>query len=59
MCTPTPPTDLAGTVVTVNGQPIQLLYVSPTQIYAQLPFAIDGNITIRITTANGFVERSI
>jgi Calcineurin-like phosphoesterase/IPT/TIG domain len=59
MCTPTPPTDLGGTVVTVNGQPIQLLYVSPTQIYAQLPFAVDGNITIRVATANGFVERSI
>jgi len=59
MCTPIPPTDLAGTVVTVNGQPVQLLYVSPTQIYAQLPFAVDGNVTIRVTTANGFVERSI
>jgi Calcineurin-like phosphoesterase/Purple acid Phosphatase, N-terminal domain/IPT/TIG domain len=59
MCTPAPPNDLAGTMVTVNGQPIQLLYVSPTQIFAQLPFAVDGNITIRITTSNGFVEKSI
>ena len=59
LCTPTPPTDMAGTVVTVNGRPIQLLYVSPTQIYGQLPFAVDGNITIRVTTANGFIERSI
>jgi acid phosphatase type 7 len=59
MCTPAPPIDLAGTVVTINGQAIQLLYVSPTQIYAQLPFAVNGNITVRITTANGFTEKSI
>ena len=59
MCTPGPPTDLGGTVVTVNGQPVQLLYVSPTQIFAQLPFGVDGNVTVRVTTANGFVERSI
>jgi len=58
-CTPTPPIELAGTVVTVNGNPIQLLYVSPSQIYAVLPFPVEGNITIRVTTANGFVERSI
>jgi 3',5'-cyclic AMP phosphodiesterase CpdA len=59
LCTPAAPTTMAGTVVTVNGQPVQLLYVSPTQIYAQLPFPVSGNITIRVTTANGFVEKSI
>jgi uncharacterized protein (TIGR03437 family) len=53
------PTDMVGTVVTVNGQPIQLLYVSPTQIYAQIPFSVSGNITVRVTTPNGFVEKSI
>src|SRR6058998_163677 len=37
-CTPVPPTDMAGTTVTVNGNPIQLLYVSDSQIYGQLPF---------------------
>ena len=58
-CTPALPTDMAGTVVTLNGNPIQLLYVSPTQIYGQLPFTLDGNVTVRVTTANGFVERSI
>src|SRR5262249_13515737 len=58
-CTPNAPTDMAGTVVTVNGNPIQLLYVSPTQIYGQLPFTADGNVTVRVTTPNGFVERSI
>ena len=59
LCTPTPPTNMAGTTVTINGQPIQLLYVSPTQIYGQLPFNINGNITIRVTTPNGFVETSL
>jgi len=58
-CTPTPPAELVGTSVFINGNPIQLLYVSPTQIYGQLPFAINGNITVRVSTANGFVERSI
>ena len=59
LCTPTPTDDMAGTTATVNGRPIQLLYVSPTQIYGQLPFSVDGNVTVRITTANGFVETSV
>ena len=58
-CTPIPPTDMAGTTVTVNGNPVQLLYVSGSQIYAQLPFNVDGNITVRVTTANGFSEISL
>ena len=53
------PTTLGGVTVYVNGFVAPLLYVSPTQIYGQLPFPIDGNITIRVTTANGFVERSL
>lgn len=59
LCAPALSPDLAGTIVTVNGSPVQLLYVSPTQIYAQLPFSVEGNITIRVTTANGFIEKSI
>jgi predicted MPP superfamily phosphohydrolase len=58
-CTPTPPTEMVGTQVTVNGQPALLLYVSPTQIYAQIPFAVSGNITIKVITPNGSVDRSI
>jgi len=57
-CTPVPPTEMGGTTVTVNGNPIQLLYVSGSQIYAQLPFSVDGNVTIRVTTANGSSEMS-
>jgi len=59
LCGPAPQTEIGGTVVTVNGVPIQLLYVSPTQIYGQLPFDFEGNITIRVTTPNGAIERSI
>ena len=58
VCTPIAPTELAGTTVTINGRPIQLLYVSGSQIYAQLPFNVDGNVTVRVTTANGSSEMS-
>jgi hypothetical protein len=58
-CEPNVHTELAGTVVTVNGVPIQLLYVSPTQVYGLLPVPVEGNITVRVTTGNGFTERSI
>jgi hypothetical protein len=56
---PDPQTALAGTVVLINGAPIPLMYVSPNQIYGQLPSPVDGNITVRVTTANGFIETSI
>ena len=59
LCTPTPPNEMAGAIVTVNGRPIQLLYVSPTQVYGQIPFGIQGNITVRVTTPNGSSERSV
>jgi calcineurin-like phosphoesterase family protein/IPT/TIG domain-containing protein len=59
LCSTTPLTQMAGTVVTVNGVPIQLLYVSPTQIYGQLPASVSGNVTVRVTTANGFIEKSV
>ncbi len=58
VCGSTPPTELGGATVSVNGQSIPILYASPTQIYAQLPFTVDGNITVRVTTANGFSETS-
>ena len=58
VCGSTPPTALGGATVSVNGQNIPILYASPNQIYAQLPFAVEGNITVRVTTANGFSEAS-
>ncbi|MBI3667685.1 MAG: hypothetical protein HY236_15895 [Acidobacteria bacterium] len=47
-------TQLAGTTVKVNGTPIPLFYVSPTQINAQLPFeAAPGTATAVVTTSAG------
>ena len=53
------PTDLSGTSISVNGAPIPLIYVSPGQINAQLPFDLVGKATIRITTANGTTETTL
>jgi uncharacterized protein (TIGR03437 family) len=56
---PDPQTGMACTVVTINGAPAPLIYVSPNQIWGHLPGPVQGNITVRVTTANGFVETSI
>jgi hypothetical protein len=53
VCGGAPLLELGGTSVTINGRSIQLLYVSPTQIYGQLPFTVEGNITVRVNTRNG------
>ncbi len=50
------PTELSGTSLTVNGRPLPLLYVSRTQINAQMPFDVQGAATLRISTAGGSVE---
>lgn len=38
---------------------ISLLYVSSTRIEAQLLFDIEGNITVKVITANGSTETSV
>ena len=53
------PRDLAGTVVTLNGRPISLLYVSSQEIRGQVPFDVRGSVTLGVSTPNGFVETSI
>jgi uncharacterized protein (TIGR03437 family) len=46
------PIGLYGTTVTVNSRPIPLLYVSPTQINAQLPYEISpGTASMTVSTA--------
>jgi uncharacterized protein (TIGR03437 family) len=45
--------------VTLNGRRVPLLYVSRTQINAQLPFDVTGGGTLRVTTANGLSEAPI
>jgi uncharacterized protein (TIGR03437 family) len=47
------PTALANSCITVNGQPIPLIFVSPTQINAQMPFQAVGAETIVVHTPGG------
>jgi uncharacterized protein (TIGR03437 family) len=46
-------TGLGSSCIGVNGSPIPLLYVSPGQINAQLPFNATGNATLTIHTPDG------
>ena len=46
------PVTLAGTSVTLNGAPLPLLYVSPSQINAQLPFELREG-TAQLAVAGG------
>jgi len=50
------PTQFPGMSVTLNGRTLPLLYVSSTQINAQLPFDMKGAATLRVTTPNGWSE---
>lgn len=48
------PTQLAGTTVTLNGTPVPLYYVSPTQINLQIPWEISANTSAIVkVAANG------
>jgi acid phosphatase type 7 len=47
------PTSLADVTVEINGRPLPLLYLSATQINTQLPFDLQGPVTLRINTRNG------
>ena len=49
------PVELGGIRSFANGNPLPLLFVSPVQINAQLPFDLDGAVEVRIDTANGSV----
>ena len=42
--------------ITVGGQPVPLMYVSRTQINAQLPFGVTGAATLRLQGPNGTAE---
>jgi uncharacterized protein (TIGR03437 family) len=46
-------TALGNSCLGVNGQPIPLLYVSPQQMNAQLPFNISGSATLTVHTPGG------
>ncbi len=44
---------LGSVTVTANGQPVPLLFVSPSQINIQIPYEALGQTTLQVTTANG------
>lgn len=47
------PAALGGSCLTVNGVPMPVLFVSERQINAQLPYSVDGNVTLVLRTPGG------
>lgn len=47
------PTALGESCLTVNGVPVPMLFVSGEQINAQLPYQVDGNVTLILRTPGG------
>ncbi len=47
------PAALGGSCLTVNGVPMPVLFVSERQINAQLPYNVDGNVTLILRTPGG------
>ncbi|MEO8096296.1 MAG: hypothetical protein ABI811_01235 [Acidobacteriota bacterium] len=47
------PSALGDSCLTVNGQPVPLIFVSPTQINGQMPFQTLGNVTLIVHTPGG------
>ncbi len=47
------PMALGDSCLTVNGLPLPLIFTSPTQINAQLPFQATGNVTLIVRTPGG------
>jgi len=47
------PTALANSCLSVNGQPVPVLFVSPDQVNAQLPFQAIGDVTLILRTPGG------
>jgi uncharacterized protein (TIGR03437 family) len=47
------PTSLGDSCLTVNGTPIPMMFVSSSQINAQLPFTASGDVTMVLRTAGG------
>ncbi|MBI3207926.1 MAG: hypothetical protein HYZ37_03375, partial [Candidatus Solibacter usitatus] len=47
------PTALGESCLTVNGVPLPVVFVSPTQINGQIPFSVDGNVALILRTPGG------
>ena len=53
------PAELSGTSLSLNGARLPLLFVSPDQINAQLPYGALGPATLRVTTPGGSAETPV
>ncbi|MCU1335952.1 MAG: hypothetical protein JWO19_1533 [Bryobacterales bacterium] len=47
------PTVINDSCLTVNGQPVHMMFVSPTQVNAQMPAQAGGNVAIIMHTPGG------
>jgi uncharacterized protein (TIGR03437 family) len=47
------PTALANSCLSVNGLPMPILYVSPNQVNAQMPYQAIGDVTLILRTPGG------
>jgi hypothetical protein len=47
------PTALGESCLTVNGVPVPMLFASSEQINAQMPYQVDGNVTLILRTPGG------
>jgi uncharacterized protein (TIGR03437 family) len=47
------PTALGDSCLAVNGTAIPMIFVSPSRINAQLPFYVDGRVTVTLRTPGG------
>ena len=52
------PTALANSCLSVNGQPVPVLFVSPDQVNAQMPFQAIGDVTLILHTPGGTATTS-
>jgi uncharacterized protein (TIGR03437 family) len=53
------PTALGDSCLTVNGALVPMLFVSPAQINAQLPYNLDGIVTIVLHTPGGVSDNFV
>ncbi len=54
------PTTVGGTTVTVNGQPAQIFFVSPTEVHFHVPVTTTlGSAEVVVTNSDGFQSRGM
>lgn len=50
------PSNLADTQVTIGNRPLPLLYVSPSQVNAQIPYDLPVNLRLQVLVARGSTQ---